>query len=92
MLILKIVALGPCMATVSPSVSAKSHKTFFRCSKARSTPLAPPGKTRMAAAEWGESEKVGRPSFTSYREGRKQLAAKNDWNGWRSSGQTFCKP
>jgi len=76
MLILKS-SLWAGMATVSPSVSAKISQDVLQVSKARSTPLCTAGKTRMLPLSGAKSEKGRQAKFTSYREGRKQLAAKN---------------
>ncbi len=85
----------PCMATVSPSVSAKSHKRFFRCSKARSTPLCTAWKNEDGLPLSGASPKrVGRPSFTIYRRrAASNWRAKNrTGSGWQERWSTFCKP
>src|SRR6266705_998738 len=83
------------MATVSPSVSAKSHKRFFGCSKARSTPLCTAWKNEDGLPLSGASPKrVGRPSFTSYRRrAASNWRAKNrTGSGWQERWSTFCKP
>jgi len=70
------------MATVSPSVSAKSPKRFFRCSKVRSTPaLHRLEKRGWLAAEWGESEKGRQAKFYKLSaKGRRQLASEeSNW-------------